>query len=147
MDEALAMLEAEGQDGIFARHAACAAAARAGLAALGFRLFADPAHASKTVTSAWMPEGTEWSALNREMRARGLVVAGGQDRLTGQIMRIGHLGDVDVDQVAAAIEVIGEASVALGREVDVTGAVDAAREAATAVSGPERTPEAVAAGA
>jgi aspartate aminotransferase-like enzyme len=147
MDEALSMLEAEGYESIFARHAACAAAARAGLAELGFRLFADPAHASKTVTSAWMPEGTEWSALNREMRSRGLVVAGGQDRLTGQIMRIGHLGDVDVDHVLAAIEVIGDAAAALGREVDVPAAVAAAREAANAAAPTTRAPEAVAAGA
>ena len=26
--------------------------------------------------------------------ARGLVIAGGQDRLAGQILRVGHLGDV-----------------------------------------------------
>ena len=79
---------------IFARHAACAAAARAGLTALGFRLFADPAHASQTVTAAWLPEGVEWAALNKAMRARGLVVAGGQDAWPGKILRIGHLGDV-----------------------------------------------------
>ena len=65
LDAALEMLEQEGYPHIFARHAACAAAARAGLSALGFRLFADPAHASQTVTAAWMPDGVEWSALNK----------------------------------------------------------------------------------
>ncbi len=43
---ALELIDAEGYPAIFARHAACAAASRAGLAALGFQLFADPAHAS-----------------------------------------------------------------------------------------------------
>ncbi|MEO6351134.1 MAG: alanine--glyoxylate aminotransferase family protein [Candidatus Limnocylindrales bacterium] len=151
MDEALDMLEAEGYPHIFERHAACASAAQTGLQALGYKLFADPAHASKTVTSAWMPEGADWSALNKEMRSRGLVVAGGQDRLAGQIMRIGHLGDVTVDNVVEAIQVIGEASTALGMKVDVSGAVDAARRAAQASKRPEeREPalaEAVATGA
>jgi len=130
MDAALEMLEREGYEHIFARHQACASAARAGLSALGYRLFADQAHASKTVTSAWMPEGVEWSALNKEMRARGLVVAGGQDTLAGKILRIGHLGDVDVDDVVEAIAVIAEASNAVGMNVDQQAGVDAALAAA-----------------
>jgi aspartate aminotransferase-like enzyme len=136
MDAALEMLEREGYEHIFARHLACASAARAGLSALGYRLFADPAHASKTVTSAWMPDGVEWSALNKEMRARGLVVAGGQDSLAGKILRIGHLGDVDVEDVVEAIAVIAEASNAVGMSVDQQAGVDAARAAAAASQSP-----------
>jgi len=143
MDAALEMLEREGYEHIYARHLACASAARAGLTTLGYRLFADPAHASKTVTSAWMPEGVEWSALNKEMRARGLVVAGGQDTLAGKILRIGHLGDVDVDDVVEAISVIAEASNAVGMSVDKKAGVDAARAAA----GSQSTNEAQLAGA
>jgi aspartate aminotransferase-like enzyme len=143
LDVALEMLEKEGHERTFARHAACARAARAGLSALGLRLFADPAHASQTVTAAYLPEGIEWSALNRELRSRGLVLAGGQDRLAGVILRIGHLGAVDVDDVAAAIEVIGEALVALGRPAGVAAAVAEARRAAKGVE----EPAAVASGA
>ena len=88
------MLEDEGYQQIFARHAACAAAAQRRTHGSRLQLFADPAHASQTVTAAWLPEGVDWSALNKAMRARGLVLAGGQDRLAGQILRIGHLGDV-----------------------------------------------------
>ncbi len=129
MDVALEMLESEGYPHIFARHQSCAAAARAGLAALGYQLFADQRFASKTVTSASLPEGVEWSALNKEMRARGLVVAGGQDWLAGKILRIGHLGDVDVEHVVEAIGVIAEASAAVGMSVDGEAAVDEARRA------------------
>jgi aspartate aminotransferase-like enzyme len=129
LDEALDMLESEGSEAIFARHEACARAARAGLTALGFKLFADPAHASRTVTAAWVPDGVEWSALNREMRSRGLVLAGGQDRLNGKIMRIGHLGDVNVDSVLRAIEVVEQAAEAIGMDVEPAQAVNTAREA------------------
>ena len=147
MDVALDMLEREGYPQIFARHEACAAAARAGLVALGYPLFADPAHASKTVTSASLPEGVEWSTLNKEMRSRGLVLAGGQDWLNGKIMRIGHLGDVDVEDVLAAIDVIADASAAVGMSADKNAAVDAARAAANGATAEARPLAEVASGA
>ena len=95
LDVALKLIEAEGYPAIFARHAACGAAARAGLKALGFRLLADPAVAVQHGHRAWLPEGVEWSDLHQGLlRARSLVLAGGQGPLTGKIFRIGHLGDV-----------------------------------------------------
>ncbi len=132
LDVALDMLERETYPAVFARHAACAAAARAGLVALGFALFADPAHASQTVTAAKLPAGIEWAALNKSMRAKGLVVAGGQDHLAGQILRIGHLGNVSLDDVAAAIEIVGQAAAELGMATDPVRAAAAARSAGTA---------------
>jgi aspartate aminotransferase-like enzyme len=141
------MLEQEGYPRIFQRHEACAAAARAGLEELGYPLFAERQHASKTVTSASLPEGVDWSALNKQMRERGLVVAGGQDWLAGKILRIGHLGDVDVDDVVAAIAVIGEASNAIGFAADGPQAVEAARAAARATTGEPQLASAVASGA
>ncbi len=142
MDVALEMLDKEGYEHVFARHAACANAARAGLKGLGLRLFADPAHASQTVTAAFVPEGIEWAALNKEMRANDLVLAGGQDKLAGQIMRIGHLGSVTSDEVVSAIAIIGQSMRALGKSVDVGRAVEAARDAAA-----QELPQAVASGA
>jgi aspartate aminotransferase-like enzyme len=149
LDVALEMLEDEGYANIFARHAACAAAARAGLAALGFELFADPAHASKTVTAASLPDGVDWSVLNRAMRSRGLVVAGGQDRLAGKILRVGHLGSVQPSDVVDAIDVVGQSMRELGRDVDVEGAIRAARSAAdeSPPAGGERSPTAALSGA
>jgi aspartate aminotransferase-like enzyme len=129
LDVALEMLENEGYEHVFARHAACARAARAGLSALGFSLFADPQHASQTVTAAWLPNDVEWSALNRAMRSRGLVVAGGQDKLAGRIMRIGHLGSVEPEDVVAAIEVVGQSLAEVGISSDVPAAVAAAASA------------------
>jgi aspartate aminotransferase-like enzyme len=108
------------------------------------KLFADPAHASQTVTAAFVPEGIEWAALNKGMKTRGLVLAGGQDNLAGKIMRIGHLGDVSVDDVVAAIEIIGAAAGELGMATDTARAVEAARAAAAGIAA-QRT--AVAAGA
>jgi aspartate aminotransferase-like enzyme len=133
VDEGLRLMEEETPDGIFARHAACAAATRAGLLALGFSLLADPAHASQTVTAAWVPEDLDWKAYNSELKLRGLVVAGGQGKLKGRIFRIGHLGSVEVEEVLGAIAVMEEAALRLGRPVEPGAAVAAAQRAALAV--------------
>jgi aspartate aminotransferase-like enzyme len=130
LEAALALIEAEGLPRIFARHAACAAAAQAGLRTMGMRLFADPPYASNSVTSANVPDGVEWSVLNRELLSRGLVLAGGQGKLKGKILRIGHLGDVSVGDIVSAIEVLEEGASAVGATIERGVAVPAARRAA-----------------
>jgi aspartate aminotransferase-like enzyme len=129
LEAALELMEAEGWQAIFARHAACGAASRAGLAAMGFQLYADQAHASNTVTSALVPEGVEWSALNRELHDRGLVLAGGQGKMKGRIFRIGHLGDVSVADIISALEVIEAGAEAIGLSVPTGAGARAARAA------------------
>ena len=132
LDVALELIEAEGYEAIFARHAACRRGHAGRPAAMGFQLFADPAHASNTVTSAHVPEGVEWSALSKELRGRGLVLAGGQGKLTGKVFRIGHLGDVHVDDIVRALETLEAGALALGIPVNAGVAVASARQAAEA---------------
>jgi aspartate aminotransferase-like enzyme len=129
LDAALGIMEAEGREATYARHAACGAAARAGLRAMGFDLFADPPYASETVTSARVPEGTDWSALNDQLRAGGLQLAGGQGKMKGLIFRIGHLGDVTVSDIVTAIEIIEKGSITIGRTVEQGAGPAAARRA------------------
>jgi aspartate aminotransferase-like enzyme len=130
VDEGIRLMDAEGQAGVFARHVACAAATQAGLQALGFDLFADAAHRSKTVTAAWIPEGLDWKGFNGDLKRGGLVLAGGQGKLTGKVFRVGHLGSVTVDEIAEAIETLETVSIAWGRPVEAGAAGAAARRAA-----------------
>jgi aspartate aminotransferase-like enzyme len=130
VDEGIRLMNEETQAGVFARHVACAAAAQAGLEALGFQLLAEPAHRSKTVSAAWIPEGLDWKAFNAELKRRDLVVAGGQARLTGKIFRLGHLGSVTVGEIVEAIETIEAVSIAFGREIEAGAATAAAERAA-----------------
>ena len=118
VDEGLALMAREGAAAIFARHEACAAAARAGLSALGFELFADPRFASRTVTAVKVPDGLDWKAFNTALKARGLVLAGGQGKLTGLIFRLGHLGSVTLGEILDAISVIEAVSIEQGRPVE-----------------------------
>ena len=133
VDAGLQLMAAESAPGIFARHEACAAATQAGLEALGFNLFADAANRSKTVTAALVPEGLDWKAFNSEVKRRGVVLAGGQGKLTGKIFRVGHLGSVTVDEILGAIATLEAVSVATGRPIEVGTGVAAAQRAAVAV--------------
>ena len=111
-------LRTEGRERTWARHAAIAGAVAAGIEALGLRLVAAPQDRSATVTAAWLPEGIEWAPFNADMRARGLVIAGGQGKWTGRIFRFGHMGEVGIDEMAEAIRIMGETLPAHGFEAD-----------------------------
>jgi aspartate aminotransferase-like enzyme len=133
VDEGLRLMQAEGKENVFARHEACAAASRAGLSALGFELLADPAVASRTVTAALLPEGHDWKAFNSAIKSHGVVLAGGQGKLTGKIFRLGHLGSVTVDEILGVIAVLERVALEQGRRIEPGRAVAAAQAAALAV--------------
>jgi aspartate aminotransferase-like enzyme len=108
MQEGLRMLEEEGLSNVYQRHARLARATQAGLQALGFQLFAQDGYRSNTVTSAVPPQGVDVNALRKLTDTRyGVVIAGGQGKMAGKMVRVGHLGAVaegDVVQVIWAIE-------------------------------------------
>jgi aspartate aminotransferase-like enzyme len=93
---------------VYERHARLARATQAGLGALGFQLFAQDGYRSNTVTSALPPPGLDVAALRKLLHTKhGVVIAGGQGKMTGKMVRIGHLGAVaegDVVQVIWAVE-------------------------------------------
>jgi aspartate aminotransferase-like enzyme len=108
MQEGLHLLEEEGLTNVYARHARLARSTQAGLHALGFQLYAQEGYRSNTVTSAMPPPGLDVAALRNLLDTKyGVVIAGGQGKMTGKMVRVGHLGAVaegDVVQVIWAIE-------------------------------------------
>jgi aspartate aminotransferase-like enzyme len=100
-------MRAEGLEQIFERHVRLGQYTRDALADLDLRLLADPRHASPTVTTAFLPEGVDGKRLLGTLHDRhDVVLAGGQGRLDGQIVRIGHLGWVDQTDLAAAVRAL-----------------------------------------
>jgi aspartate aminotransferase-like enzyme len=104
---ALEKLNAEGREQVFSRHRRVAERAREGIRALGLELFADPSFASDTVTALQVPPALDGREIARRLREQyATIVGGGQERLSGRILRIGHLGwvqDADVDQALSAL--------------------------------------------
>jgi serine---pyruvate transaminase len=126
LEEALTMIEEEGLDEVHERHRRVALATRAGAQALGFGLF--PSSPSHAVTALTPPAGIETSAIVKRLReTHGMVIAGGQDRLKGKIVRVGHMGAYDLADIDALLLALEECVSALGRPA--SGAVPAARAA------------------
>ena len=93
--EALAMLEEEGLENVFARHARHGAATRAAVAAWGLETqCAAPADHSASLTAVRLPEGHSADALRALILERfGMSLGNGLGRLKDRVFRIGHLGD------------------------------------------------------
>jgi len=122
-------LREEGRERTWGRHARIATSVVAGIRSLGLRPVAPESHRSATVTAAWLPDGLDWVPFNAAMRARGLVIAGGQGKWTGRILRFGHMGDVGIDEMAEALELMGDTLPEYGHRADGAQAAAAARAA------------------
>jgi aspartate aminotransferase-like enzyme len=106
-----------------------AEATRAGLAALGFTLFAPTAPAA-AATAVYAPEGVDSAVVVKALRNRfSLIVTNGQGEMQGKIFRVAHLGFFDyLDTVAllGAMEHIAKDT--LGLNVEYGQAVAAAQK-------------------
>jgi aspartate aminotransferase-like enzyme len=93
LDLALEMLLDEGLEKVYEQHQQLGEYVRKRLRAMGLYLLADHAHASNTVTAVRVPEGIDAMLLLNILRERDQVVlAGGQEHLSGKIVRIAHMG-------------------------------------------------------
>lgn len=108
LDEALAMMRAEGMEEVWARHERLSRAVRAGCTALGLKLFGNsPSHA---VSAVWLPEGVDGKKFLDTLKHKyGVMTAGGQDAYKGKIFRISHLGYYDDGDVGALFTCIEHA--------------------------------------
>jgi aspartate aminotransferase-like enzyme len=100
LQEALRLMAEEGLEAILRRHQNLARATRRGVQALNLALFADEAHASPAVTAFRPPTRVDARNLIRVLRDDyDTIVAGGQGKLEGQLVRVGHLGFVTIQDI------------------------------------------------
>jgi len=103
--EAIAMLNEQGLDATFARHARHGEAARAAVKGWGLELVAtDPREYSGCVTAVLLPSGHDADALRKLILERfDMSLGTGLGKLKGKIFRIGHLGDFNDLMLAGAL--------------------------------------------
>lgn len=128
LNAALKRLHSEGLEARFRRHEVLAEAVRRGLEAAGLRLVAEEGFGAPTVTAAWLPQGVEWGSLYSELRRLGVELAGGLGVLKGRILRVGHMGEVDANDVIATLAALERALRRLGSPARRGAAVEAALE-------------------
>ena len=130
LEAALDMMQKEGLESIFARHARHRAAAQAGMEAIGLPLFAAKGHGSPAITAV-APEGLDAELLRKTVKEKfDILLAGGQDHLKGKVFRIGHLGYVCDRDVLTAVSAIEATLQSLGLHKGTMGAGVAATSAA-----------------
>jgi aspartate aminotransferase-like enzyme len=130
LDAAVSLLLAEGLEAAFDRHIRLGRACRAGVKAMGLELFSPDDDRSAVVTAIRMPDGVDGQEIVRFLREReGVTIAGGQGHLRGKVVRIGHIGYVDVFDVTTALAGLEVALTDAGADVERGVAVSAALDA------------------
>jgi serine---pyruvate transaminase len=130
LDVALGMIIGEGLGAAYERHVRLGRACRAGVKAMGLELFSPDEDRAAVVTAIRMPSDVDGQAVVLSMRERsGVTIIGGQGELRGKIVRIGHIGYVDVFDVTTALAALEVAMVEAGADIERSAAVAAAVEA------------------
>jgi aspartate aminotransferase-like enzyme len=130
LDVALGRLLDEGLESAFARHTALGRACRAGVKEMGLELYSPDDDRSAVLTAVLTPEGVDAIALRLALRDRhGITIAGGHGDIADRLFRIGHIGYVDVYDIAAVLAAVELELVDAGADVERGVAVSAALEA------------------
>jgi len=107
LEASLTMMQKEGLNNIFKRHARHQKATQEGIKAMGLTLFTKEEFGSPAITAV-QPEDIDAENIRKSIKNDfDILLAGGQDHLKGKIFRIGHLGfvnDRDIISVISALE-------------------------------------------
>jgi aspartate aminotransferase-like enzyme len=110
LNTTLDLMLSEGLNNIFARHARVAQIARNGVKSLGFSLFPEEEYASNTVTAVNAVDKVDIPKFIQLLREEyEVIIAGGQQKLSGKIFRIGHLGLVYEKDIKSVLEALDKA--------------------------------------
>jgi aspartate aminotransferase-like enzyme len=124
----LEMMEREGLEKVYARHARMCRATRAAATALGLKLLA-PQSPSPAATGIYMPDGIDADQVLDYLRDKmNVTLAEGQDQLKGKVIRIAHVGYMGAFDVITAIAALEMALRKFGAEIPFGKGVAAAEE-------------------
>jgi alanine-glyoxylate transaminase / serine-glyoxylate transaminase / serine-pyruvate transaminase len=128
--EAIEMLEEEGLDNVYARHARLAEGVRRAIAAWGMRpCAASPDLYSETVTAVVVPEGCNGTDLVKLAADKyGVAFGVGLGEVAGKVFRIGHLGSLTDVMVLAGLATAEMCMADLGWPIRLGSGVAAAQE-------------------
>ena len=104
---ALALIHREGLEAVFQRHRDMAKVARDGVAELGLTGQCPELESlTPTVTGVRAPDGVSPRDIRRRMLDRGILLAGGLGPFQDSCFRIGHLGNIGLDDVRFTISAL-----------------------------------------
>jgi serine---pyruvate transaminase len=122
------MLEREGLANVFKRHDRLARATRAGVEALGLRLFCK-ATPSPAVTAVMAPAGVNTEQIVKAYsQSHNITIAGGQGEMKGGVFRLGHMGYAAEFDVIASLSALEQVLAEIGQPVDFGAGVRGAQK-------------------
>jgi aspartate aminotransferase-like enzyme len=107
LQEALHIVKEEGMEARIKRHRTLTEAVRAAIAELNIEMFPqlnDYSHYSNTISAMRAPAGIDGEDIKNDMKKRGIIIAGGQERLKSKIFRIGCMGIISARDVLSTIQ-------------------------------------------
>ena len=124
--EAVRIILSEGLEARYARHERIARSFRAGLHALDLQLITADDAVAPTLSVIRYPDGLDDAAFRAKMEDYDIVVAGGVGPLKGKIFRVGHMGNICINELVLTLYAVERALTALGKAVPQGAAVGAA---------------------
>jgi serine---pyruvate transaminase len=119
LNVALGMILDTGLEETYDRHVRLGRACRAGAKAMGLELFSPDEDRSSVVTAIRMPEGIDGQEISSTVRKQlGVTLAGGQGDLRGKIVRIGHIGYVDIFDIVTGLAALELALAEAGADIE-----------------------------
>lgn len=115
--EATRIIQEEGYQARHARHVKNAEAVRKAVSSLGFTELAEEGHRACTLSTLIYPDGLDDALFRSKLYDEGIIVAGGLAQYAGRMFRLGHMGNIDINDEVAVLGAIERALADCGREV------------------------------
>lgn len=126
LNESIKIILQEGLAERYQRHEKIGRSFRAGLAALGLKPVTRQEALSPTLSVILYPEGVDDAAFRAAMEQYGVFVAGGVGALKGKIFRVGHMGNICINELVITLYAIERALTTVGFAVTAGAGVGAA---------------------
>ena len=104
LKESVRIIKAEGGlKARYERHFKHSRAIHKAMEAMGLKLLADESCRAVTLSDVLYPEGIVCLDFRKAMIAEGVIVAGGLGAYAGKMFRMGHMGNIETNDVVAAL--------------------------------------------
>ena len=123
MQEATRIIEEEGYKARYERHKKNAEAMQKALESMGFTILAEKEHRAVILSNLIYPEGVDDVKFRNTMFEEGMTVAGGLAAYAGKMFRLGHMGNIDINDEVAVLGIIERGLIRCGVKVELGKAV------------------------
>ena len=116
LKESVRLIKAEGGLKVrYERHLKNAKAVQSALEAIGLTVLAEKSCRAVTLSNLIYPDGVDDLAFRKTAIEEGIVVAGGLGAYAGKMFRMGHMGNIETNDMVSAISTIERALYRVGK--------------------------------